>query len=403
MLPLAELLQNAGVSSFELSKRILNKAVTIFREHDQYCKNSTEPVNFSAVNVQKSKNFPHTALKQCIESFSSTLKDVERENYIALGSLALKNVCIPYLRILSSLACNSQDSVAAATTMNAVGTLLGVLVKVGDITLVKEIFHSFEKLILCNLKLEESCVQSEELTERNELNTYVVISTLQYILEAATVHNIEENECSLSPIFDALLNLLQHCDAPTCFLISGTPLPLLVSNKERAERVWHLITAVYMNKLTVECKSHDVIFTLLCSLHAVFIFYVSSSPFINAPRYSSLTGLNNPLFDVRSKRTFWDIIQMGLVSSDALTRKKCMYLVNCVLCSVQNGTDGSIVSDGHVFWWDKESMEDLQGVWNDLILVLETMEEKQVRYILFLLLWLIILCVQLLFYSCRFI
>lgn len=377
-IPLAELLQNAGVSSFEVSEKVLDKAITILREFEGRLRNITE--GYGASQVQIPQKFSHTVVTQCIESLGSFLKGIDPEKYAKLGSLALKSVCIPYLKVLSVLYSNNQDSISVASALNAIGTLLSMLVKDGNVVLVREIFYVFEQMILDNLKLE-SHDQNDEEVERDEIHVYIVVSVLQYILETVTVHNLEKEECSLSSIFNAFLNLLQHCDAATCFLIASTPLPLLVSNPERSEKVWELIEAVYMSKMTVDCSSHNLIFTLLCCLHTVFIFYDSSSPFTSAsPLLPSPTDeLNNPVFDVRNKRTFWEIVQMGLVSSDALTRKKCMFLLRCVLSSMQSSSE-SIMSDGGVFWWERESVKDLQGVWNDLILVLETMEEKQVRY-----------------------
>jgi len=40
----------------------------------------------------------------------------------------------------------------------------------------------------------------------------------------------------------------------------------------------------------------------------------------------------------------------------------------------------SIKSGKWVFWWDEGYAEELQKAWDDLILILETMEEKQVLY-----------------------
>ena len=49
-----------------------------------------------------------------------------------------------------------------------------------------------------------------------------------------------------------------------------------------------------------------------------------------------------------------------------------------VLCSVRGGR-GEVVSDGGVFWWRGECEGVLSAVWDDLVLLLHTLEEKQVR------------------------
>ena len=47
-----------------------------------------------------------------------------------------------------------------------------------------------------------------------------------------------------------------------------------------------------------------------------------------------------------------------------------------VLVSVREG--GEVVSEGGVFWWRKENEDLLNAAWQDLVLLLHTMEEKQV-------------------------
>lgn len=42
------------------------------------------------------------------------------------------------------------------------------------------------------------------------------------------------------------------------------------------------------------------------------------------------------------------------------------------------GGGGEVVSEGGVFWWREECEGVLRVVWEDLVLLLHTMEEKQV-------------------------
>ena len=37
------------------------------------------------------------------------------------------------------------------------------------------------------------------------------------------------------------------------------------------------------------------------------------------------------------------------------------------------------MSEGGVFWWCSKYVDELCGVWEDVVLVLHTLEEKQVR------------------------
>lgn len=40
---------------------------------------------------------------------------------------------------------------------------------------------------------------------------------------------------------------------------------------------------------------------------------------------------------------------------------------------------GDVMSEGGVFWWKREYEDVLSTVWEDLVLLLHTMEEKQVE------------------------
>lgn len=50
-----------------------------------------------------------------------------------------------------------------------------------------------------------------------------------------------------------------------------------------------------------------------------------------------------------------------------------------VLCSVRSESVGEVMSEGGVFWWRRDCEDVLSAVWEDLVLLLHTMEEKQVR------------------------
>lgn len=46
---------------------------------------------------------------------------------------------------------------------------------------------------------------------------------------------------------------------------------------------------------------------------------------------------------------------------------------------MRSESGGEVMSEGGVFWWRKECEDVLSAVWEDLVLLLHTMEEKQVR------------------------
>ena len=58
-------------------------------------------------------------------------------------------------------------------------------------------------------------------------------------------------------------------------------------------------------------------------------------------------------------------------------RKLCDTFCHRVLLSVR-GEGGDVMSEDGVFWWRRECEGVLSAVWEDVVLLLHTMEEKQV-------------------------
>ena len=84
-----------------------------------------------------------------------------------------------------------------------------------------------------------------------------------------------------------------------------------------------------------------------------------------------------------SSDSFWSIVQEGLVSSEPLHRKLAVYLIKRLVdtcekngCKV-NVTESS-VTETPIFWWSPEAKKQLSAVWEDFILMIEVLEEKQV-------------------------
>lgn len=72
---------------------------------------------------------------------------------------------------------------------------------------------------------------------------------------------------------------------------------------------------------------------------------------------------------------FWLIVQGGLVHRDSLTRKRSMYIVRHVLdacCDLRASLYTSFFS------WDPRKNQQLLDIWQNLFVVLEVLEEKQV-------------------------
>ena len=83
---------------------------------------------------------------------------------------------------------------------------------------------------------------------------------------------------------------------------------------------------------------------------------------------------------------FWAVLQSGFFYMDGLSRKRAMYLLKRLLDVIESCGEpvSSVVGDEGcpVFWWKKEAADVLAPMWHDFILFMETLEEKQVNWIM---------------------
>lgn len=92
-----------------------------------------------------------------------------------------------------------------------------------------------------------------------------------------------------------------------------------------------------------------------------------------------------------SSNNFWAVVQSGLASPDPTHRKLAMYLLkrlvdtcsknSCSVNSVATYNQNSAVTSLEslpLFWWSSGSADKLSVIWEDFILLIETLEEKQV-------------------------
>lgn len=382
-LAFSELLLDGDVSPVSLCKRALSKAMKLL----------SEPTAHSDTGSCKEDGRAKTeSILQSLQMLAVFLNRIEAEDLVEIGSSCFHDVCVPYLRWLSSEQ-GSLQQYFLATALKTVAMVLSSLME-KDRVMQTRIIEWFVEIVNSELCIQRS-FQSEERREADSavssavvadepttMTCSIVLPVLQFMLESSGVQR--SSDC-FNELFEALLNLVVVCESSaTFFHISSTLLPLFITNRgfERLKKVWELIKSVHSSKTTVESSSLELVLTLLCCLHDVFLGCDDSSPFSSAYPTSLFESTGgHALLDLRKEEDFWSIVQDGLTSPDPLSRKRCMYLLHCVLVSVQRcgGGEEEEVSCGKwVFWWDTGSAKQLQAVWNDLVLVLETLEEKQV-------------------------
>ncbi|KAK7505417.1 hypothetical protein BaRGS_00003162 [Batillaria attramentaria] len=88
-------------------------------------------------------------------------------------------------------------------------------------------------------------------------------------------------------------------------------------------------------------------------------------------------------------KTFWVLVQHGLYDDNPAVRKRALYLLKRIIDTCEksgsNFNPPAFSSVGNsglpFFWWDKQRQSDQSKVWEDFILILETLDEKQTHVI----------------------
>lgn len=229
----------------------------------------------------------------------------------------------------------------------------------------------------------------EALTEagQNEDRLSHTVCFLHHILsQRVTTERLKQVEFLFDRLFMSVLGVLRSAGRTVCYHISSLVLPSLLDGcQQRVRMLWEFICHVWDGKAVVELGSEDLVLTLLCSLSGIFICTEndSSATSINIDigvNSSNSSASAESCLDVRVEGVFWSIVQTGLASNDdPLSRKRCLFLLDKVLRSCDMVREVNVVSTGGVFWWSKQCETELRKVWANVTLLMETLEEKQVR------------------------
>lgn len=366
MLPLSDLLQDIGLSSFQACKKVVSKAQV-------FLQNRTSP-NSSTADV-----CPHESMVTYLNFVTHFLHQLTIMNEVEEVSTAIVNdVCVPYFKILSKNHVLESKQEAATKGLEAVVNALSSLLK--QTNSCQQHVMGYISHLVSNVR--EILSNNEEECKESDTNPKLVLSLMSELFCMVSVDSLEQRGMDLSSLFNDLLNFLRVGEINWCFFLASSVLPHFVTllHAKRAETMWSFILSVYTGKMSVECNQFELVATLLCCFRDIFIFHDKSSPFSSLFPESVVTR-GSPLLDLRKSDTFWCIIQEGLASLDPFYRKRCSYLLHCTLVSVQALAEADCLAIGcedKVFWWSENKSAELKAVWDDVILVLETMEEKQV-------------------------
>ena len=246
--------------------------------------------------------------------------------------------------------------------------------------------HSFPKvptnkqealLSMClnafNDYIEERKLAYGDTAERASIQC--AIKTLNSVLYTQSLQDTNHSPM-MERIFNSVMQLISVADNNTVGNVIGLLLPKLLGKgdaqlRRQIQELWHLAIDVFEQhgqktfqcKIIVELSERPSL--LLCGL-ADFLFPV--------------TGFGTLSLDLFADFRFWTMLQASLFSRSLLTRKRGMYMLKRILDIAESGNQ-AINVDGKetsLFWWESSERTALFKLWQDVILLLETLEEKQV-------------------------
>lgn len=139
-----------------------------------------------------------------------------------------------------------------------------------------------------------------------------------------------------------------------------------LSNTNRLQQeMWTVIESCFCT-IQQSDSSQSRAFMLLCGMVDIFFPVSGCQPFVVSLLQTS---------------DFWSRLQLGFLHPDPLTRKRVLFLFRRILdCTTKTlgRSDVGCWQDFPLF--EAKNQNKMQDVWNEFLLIIETLEEKQVSY-----------------------
>ena len=234
--------------------------------------------------------------------------------------------------------------------------------------------------LLVLAKATDIAIQGPLSGEKQDKKSLVDVRVLVHLISLVfaqidnSVLEADEEACHISSqLFECLLLFLHDADKALCYQLCSGILPHFIvraaSGLDRLTRLWNLVTAVYENNINIEMNPLDLALTVLCCFVGQFLGCSSD-------------GTNSVLLELKTSSFFWSVIQDGLGHSDPLNRKRSSFLLQQSLKSVLSRNTYEFTTSDNIFWWKAQYESELKAIWEATVLLLETLEEKQVFYLM---------------------
>jgi hypothetical protein len=306
-------------------------------------------------------------------SISSSSEEKANEERSAIEGF-ITDVCLPFLY-------------AFAPTYDGRAELSAALLKVCDMILVCLRQSSLDTVVkimdiclqsLIAFQQDAKCGRNSGSSSERTLDIVCALELLCITLEIPRLPENNQNNSLYQSIFTAALSVVPHLDEKTANRLMSFVIIKLIQqqsdNKDSyLQEVWNTIES-------------DVV-----------KYGYKLSPYNQQQHLTTLTSMANLFFpltdsqaqlDVRKHAAFWELVQLGLYNCNPAVRKRSLYLLKRIIDTCEKsdkdfysvaGTNGTAESGVPIFWWSKQKQNDLSKMWEDFLLLLESLDEKQVK------------------------
>ena len=309
---------------------------------------------------------------------SVTEKQFNLNEKASIAEEVLNNICLPLLHcvhpfidtrkeilVLLGSICDLLSAAAVCDKTNSVlNSLLGTCIGYLDIFLVekpstsdvvhnKELVDIYSVVEVLRTVLVKAC--DESMVERDDMLKGNINNVFDKCVQVADLIDVDLVGSICVPLFIRLLSLDSH---------------IVV---EKMNKIWDLMKN--LTKGLTKTRNEDrKVYILLCGF-ANYFFPVSGICVCT---------------DLRCDEKFWAMLQNGLLSKDSVNRKRSLYLLKRIVdicetnCLEVNDSMVADLANVPVFSWSKKNAASLTKIWQDLILLLEVFEDKQVYTVILL-------------------
>lgn len=319
-------------------------------------------------NLDKSKWLCHKErLLHILQILNEFMKNVS-QNEVTLSSKEniVNLICMPLLKIISHCDQAPNDRLLLTCVIDLLVSCLNQICEHQNVKSLQVVIE----MCCASLRDADNVMDRENSDSLNISCTLEVIHLLSIGLIGSNF-NKEDVRKLWNKLFEEFLSLLDTAESKIAGTVVGTIIVLLLQEDKsklpnKLSRLWSMIQRVNERQL---CEPHneknEKPLLLLCAL---------------ADFYFPIDGRSHDP-NIQSDEKFWEILQSGMCQHHSITRKRAIYLLKRIVdINFHHGGNSDASDSNQVFWWDMSEQKELAKVWEDFIVFLEMLEEKQVMF-----------------------